>query len=90
MSSPDQPNTHALKQLRRMLSLAQSNRLYLDVTGLACYRPADTPKWYDALDERARWNAQANFWRAVARECASSPAVFCYDLMNEPISPGDK
>jgi hypothetical protein len=26
----------------------------------------------------------------VAGECADSPAVFCYDLMNEPISPGSK
>ena len=27
------------------------------------------------------------FWRAVARECRNSPAVFCYDLMNEPVAP---
>ena len=60
------------------------------MTGLACYRPADAPKWYDALEEEQRWAAQAEFWEAVAGTCASSPAIFCYDLMNEPLSPGGK
>jgi len=48
----------------------------------------DVPKWYDTLDEQSRWNAQARFWEAVAARCAKSPAIFCYDLMNEPILPG--
>jgi hypothetical protein len=42
------------------------------------------------LDETARWCAQAIFWEAVAQTCADSTAVFCYDLMNEPISSGSK
>ena len=33
---------------------------------------------------------QARFWQAVAARCAASPAVFCYDLMNEPVVPGGK
>jgi hypothetical protein len=90
MHAPDQPNAAAFAQLRRLLGLAEQTRLYLDITGLACYRPSDTPKWYDALSDDHRWNAQAVFWRAVADECARSPAVFCYDLMNEPISPAGK
>ena len=90
MEAPDRPNAAALKQLRRMLALAETAGLYLDVTGLACYRTSDVPKWYDALEDAGRWEAQAVFWRAVAGECARSPAVFCYDLMNEPISPGSK
>ena len=36
------------------------------------------------MDEPARWAAQARFWAEVAKVCATSPAVFCYDLMNEP------
>ena len=28
---------------------------------------------------------QARFWEAVAATCRNRPAVFCYDLMNEPI-----
>jgi len=33
---------------------------------------------------------QAAFWEAVAKTCRDSPAIFCYDLMNEPILPGKK
>ncbi|MGO8928708.1 MAG: cellulase family glycosylhydrolase [Limisphaerales bacterium] len=90
MVAQDQTNPAALKQLRRLLKLAEETRLYLDITGLGCYRPADTPAWYDALGEKARWTAQANFWSAVAETCKDSPAVFCYDLINEPISPAGK
>jgi len=90
MSGPNQPDTQEFKQLSRMLRLAEQTGLYLDVTGLACYRPGDTPKWYDAMDERQRWSAQSNFWSTVAATCAQSPAVFCYDLINEPLSPGAK
>jgi hypothetical protein len=70
--------------------LSEKTGVYLDLTGLACYRPADVPTWYDALDDERRWKAQAAFWRAVAAECKGKPAVFCYDLMNEPISPAAK
>ena len=90
MDAPDRPNARALRQLQRMLKLAGETGLYLDITGLACYRPEDTPAWYDALDEPARWAAQESFWEAVAGICASSPAVFCYDLMNEPVSPAER
>jgi hypothetical protein len=90
MVATNRPNPAAMKQLERLLKLAKETGLYLDITGLACYRPADTPAWYDALVEEARWAAQASFWSAVAEKCKASPAVFCYDLINEPISPGDK
>jgi hypothetical protein len=90
MEAPDQPNPGALRKLEQMLRLAEEAGLYLDVTGLACYRPGDVPAWYDAMEEPARWAAQARFWESVAVVCAPSPAVFCYDLMNEPLSPGGK
>jgi hypothetical protein len=90
MKATNQSNAANLKQLRRLLDLAESTGLYLDLTGLACYRPSDRPKWYDELSNGGRWNAQANFWRAIAAECAGSPAVFCYNLMNEPIAPGQR
>lgn len=88
MDAADKPNASALRQLEKLLQLAESTRLYLDLTGLGCYHKRDVPRWYDALDEAGRWQAQANFWRAVAGCCKSSPAVFCYDLMNEPVVPG--
>jgi hypothetical protein len=90
MRGPRVVNEAALQQLTRLLRLAEETGLYLDITGLACYRKADVPSWYDALDERARWDTQAFFWGTVAVQCAKSPAVFCYDLINEPLAPGQK
>ncbi|MBI4660400.1 MAG: cellulase family glycosylhydrolase [Verrucomicrobia bacterium] len=90
MNAPEVPSAEALRRFRRLLRLAERTGLYLDVTGLACYRPADVPAWYDALDEPARWAAQAKFWQVIAGIGAASPAVFCYDLMNEPISPAQR
>jgi len=88
MEAADRPNQHALDQLARLVALAEEVGLYLDVTGLGCYHKQDVPAWYDALSEADRWAAQAAFWEAVAGVCAESPAIFCYDLMNEPVVPG--
>lgn len=90
MERADQPNQAALRQLERLLRLAERHQLYLNLTGLACYHKKDVPPWYDALDEAGRWAAQSCFWTAVAERAASSPAVFCYDLMNEPVVPAGK
>lgn len=88
MQGPDRPNAAALVNLRRLLDTAERHQLYLDLTGLACYRESDVPPWLDKLSESQRWNAQANFWRAIARTSRGSPAVFCYDLINEPVVAG--
>ncbi len=90
MDAADKPNEKSLARLAKLLRVAETNRLYLDVTGLGCYHKKDVPAWYDALSESARWDAQVHFWEAVARTCAKSPAVFCYDLMNEPVVAGGK
>ena len=90
LKSPKEPNAEALEQLARLVRLAEETGLYLDITGLGCYLKKEVPAWYDALGESQRWEAQAVFWSAVAKVCAGSPAIFCYDLMNEPVAPGDK
>jgi hypothetical protein len=87
MDAPAKANAAALAQLGKLVALANDTGLYLDLTGLASYRPADVPAWYDALDDSGRWATQAVFWEAIAKQCAMNPAVFCFDLMNEPISP---
>lgn len=88
MRSAEDPDNDALRRLERLLELAERERLYLDLTGLGCYHKQDVPGWYDALSEEARWAAQARFWEAIAECSARSPAIFCYDLMNEPVVPG--
>jgi hypothetical protein len=90
MSGPDRAKRNALDRLGKVLHLAERLRLYLDLTGLGCYHKKDVPAWYDTLSEKERWDVQARFWKAVASRCAASPAVFCYDLMNEPVVPGGK
>ena len=90
MDAADKPNASNLEQLGKLLKLAEKEGLYLDLTGLGCYHKKDVPEWYDKLSEKDRWDAQARFWEAVAKTCAASPAVFCYDLMNEPVVPGGK
>ncbi len=90
IKAPNEPNGSTLRQLARLVRLAEQTGLYLDITGLGCYHKQDVPDWYDSMDEIDRWDVQALFWRSVAETCAQSPAVFCYDLMNEPILPGAK
>jgi hypothetical protein len=90
MPEPDKASQSNLRQLARLVKLAERTGLYLDITGLGCYHKKDVPVWYDAMDETERWEVQARFWEAVAKTCAESPAVFCYDLMNEPILAGGK
>ncbi|MBD3265404.1 cellulase family glycosylhydrolase [bacterium] len=90
MVSPQEANSASLAQLKKLVHLAESMELYLDITGLGCYHKEEIPVWYSEMKEKARWKVQANFWEAIAKVCANSPAVFCYDLMNEPILPGPK
>ncbi len=90
MATADKANEASLKKLGDLVKLAERTHLYLDITGLGCYHKADLPDWYDPLDEESRWRVQARFWHSVVEVCKDSPAIFCYDLMNEPILPGDK
>jgi Cellulase (glycosyl hydrolase family 5) len=90
MNGPEKPNGKAVDRLGKLLGLAERLRLYLDLTGLGCYHKKDVPGWYDDLAEKDRWEVQARFWKAISGRCAGTPAVFCYDLMNEPVVPGGR
>lgn len=88
LKSPDQSCEAALKQLEKLLQLAEATGLYVDLTGLGNYHQNETPHWYDDLNRQERWKAQSVFWSAVAKAGAKSRSVFCYNLMNEPIIGG--
>ncbi|HLX63824.1 MAG TPA: cellulase family glycosylhydrolase [Planctomycetota bacterium] len=90
MRDPQTPNDAELERLSKLVKLVEEVHIYLDLTGLACYRPSDVPKWYDALPEADRWAAQARFWSAIAECFSDSPALFCYDLINEPLAAGQR
>lgn len=88
MKTATETDDHNLQQIARLVKLAEETGLYLDLTGLGCYHKQDVPAWYDAMSEQDRWDVQARFWTAIATVCKDSPAIFCYDLMNEPIIGG--
>jgi hypothetical protein len=90
VTKPDEVDRVQLEQLKRLIDLAERLELYLDLTGLGCYSKADIPAWYDALPEAERWRSPARFWEAVSQVAAISKAVFCYDLMNEPVVPAER
>lgn len=90
LSGPDRADPQALDQLRVLLRLAEKSGIYLKVTGLACYKIKNRLDWYDSMNEPERWRVQAFFWETIARTCADSPAVFAYDLVNEPASVGKR
>lgn len=85
MATPTRPRQRSLVALERLLALAQSDRIYLDITGDLVWRPDRAPGWYDKMRWPARWQVQARFWKAVARAASSSSAVLCYELTSEPI-----
>ncbi len=90
IKNPDEADKKNINQLKSLLKLAEKTGLYLDITGLGCYHKKDVPLWYDAMTESERWEIQAMFWEEISKACRKSPAVFCYDLMNEPILPSQE
>ncbi|HEX5102852.1 MAG TPA: cellulase family glycosylhydrolase [Pirellulaceae bacterium] len=88
LAGAEKVDPQAIEQLKKLLQIAEKSGIYLKITGLACYKIKDRAAWYDALVEQDRWRAQAFFWETVAKTCAESPAVFAYDLVNEPAAAG--
>src|SRR4029078_4570012 len=69
---PHKANAEALERLRQLLAIAEKSGIYLQITGLACYKINNRMAWYDALQDEDRWKAQEFFWSAVAEACAKS------------------
>lgn len=90
LTGPDLADPQALDQLKRLLTIAEDSGIRLMITGLACYKIDQRMAWYDSMDEQDRWKTQAFFWETIARTCAESPAVFAYDLVNEPGAVGKR
>jgi len=84
MRSEGMTRPAVLRGLRGLLTVAERERIYLDITGNVNWRVKKVPAWYDRLSEQRRWNVQARFWTAVAAAAHGSPAVLCYELTSEP------
>jgi len=85
MVNTDTPNEGALNRLLELVEFAEKHKIYLDITGLGAYRKSDQPAFYENLSDEERWNTQAIFWGAIANKLKSNPAVFAFNLMNEPV-----
>jgi hypothetical protein len=90
LTAPDKADPEAIDRLRKLLRIAENSGIHLKITGLACYQIKDRLAWYDSMAEPDRWKTQAFFWETIARTCADSPAVFAYDLINEPAAVGKR
>jgi hypothetical protein len=88
LAKPEEPDQKAFEQFDRLLELARSKGLYIDVVGLCCYHRDETPAWYHEASWQERWDIQAFFWQQFARRYRQDPAIFSFDLMNEPVVPG--
>jgi len=78
MDAADRPNEKALERLTKVVSLAEKNHLYLDVTGLGCYHKKDVPAWYDKLSEKERGRRRpvsGRPWQPVAPPAPPSSAT---------------
>ena len=84
MLNANQLDPAALDKLARLLRLAEESGLYLDITGLACYRKADVPAWYDTLSDSERWQAQAKFWEGLP---PNAPTVRPFSAMISSTNP---
>jgi len=85
MDDASSTNTVALDRLSDLVEMAESSGLYLDITGLAAYRKGDQPNFYTMMTDEERWATQKIFWQSIAAEVGDSPAVFAFNLMNEPV-----
>jgi hypothetical protein len=85
MATPTTPRQSTLRALQKLLALAQSEGIYLDITGDLVWEPSRAPAWYAQMSTPARWQVQARFWTAVAHAASSYTAVLCYELTSEPI-----
>jgi hypothetical protein len=73
-----------MQALANLLQNAEANRMYLVLVGANVWVKSEAPAWYDAMTYRERWTVQQFFWREVAKVTKDSPAVFAYELVNEP------
>jgi hypothetical protein len=88
LTGPNQVDEKGIEAIKQLLRIAEKTGIHLKITGLANYQIKDRMAWYDDLPEQERWQTQAFFWGTIARICADSPAVFAYDLVNEPGAAG--
>lgn len=73
-----------MEKLDHTIELAKKNDQWVDITGLSHIDTSNLPKWYFELSDKEIIEGEALVWETIARRYANEPAVFCYNLQNEP------
>lgn len=87
--TPDRVNPEALAKLERFVDLAEENGLYVHPTGPDHWEGLPDYAKGDRLSDPRVLAALKVFWTTIATRFRDRPAVFAYDLLNEPEIPWD-
>lgn len=76
MDTPSQPNERALQQLSKLVQLAETTGLYLDVTGLACYHKHNIHRGTTHLMRHNDGRSRRRFGEPLPRRVHRAPPCF--------------
>ncbi|HEX2517462.1 MAG TPA: beta-galactosidase [Chloroflexota bacterium] len=81
---PGRIEARALEGLDVAVAAARRHGLLVDLTGLSHIDTSAPATWYATASDEEILAAEAHFWEALARHFAEEPAIFCFNLQNEP------
>jgi hypothetical protein len=90
MDGPDKANEKALARLDKLLRLAEKNALLPRSDWPRLLPQGRCPALVRQAHREGSLGRAGPFLEGSGGACKESPAVFCYDLMNEPVVPGGR
>ena len=90
LAGPSTVNKTGIATLTAALDMAHAHGMKATVTGLSDFVPAHNPAWLNEIgediDSEAKIQAVSElWWSTLAKAWKGHPAVFSFDLQNEPI-----
>ena len=90
LAGPRTVNESGIATLTAALDMAHAHGMKATVTGLSDFVPAHNPAWLNEIgediDSEAKIQAVSElWWSTLAKAWKGHPAVFSFDLQNEPI-----
>jgi len=91
LSGPDQPNADGLAKIARMLDIAAEHGIHVILSGPGGWE--GSPSWWHEVAPLDNFvapellRAQAAAWKGLASALTGHPALFAWELINEPAAP---